>query len=392
MANAKDFIEAEIQCRQESGEPITSKILSEHIKKISNEIELQRQEAILAEEQKRNRANIIAFYDEVIEEMLTTNQNEYKPNTIKNWKLFGNYLKGFYNETPFTWEEINQALAAQFKAYMERNGYSVNSVCNGNKYFKALIRKAYDQNIHENAKAEKVFVKHQAKESEKAAEVYLTSEELSALYEMKLSGVKDRVRDAFLMGVYTCQRVSDYLNFSKSNVVETTNGIPTLKFTQRKTEKLVQIPISKRLQALLTKYNNESPIISNGSNPESNDVLVNRYIKIILQELSAKVPSLAQDFVTILEKGERENEALGKVTFRRDKYGNVIKHKYELVTSHTARDTGISLLYLKGFNETQIMAMSGHTNLTMSRAYNKMSAEDKAEAIAEKMSKVNPYE
>ena len=76
MANAKDFIEAEIQRRQESGEPITSKILSEHIKKISNEIELQRQEAILAEEQKRNRANIISFYDEVIEEMLTTNQNE----------------------------------------------------------------------------------------------------------------------------------------------------------------------------------------------------------------------------------------------------------------------------------------------------------------------------
>ena len=51
-------------------------------------------------------------------------------------------------------------------------------------------------------------------EKDKAAEIYLTSDELQALYEMPLTGLQEQVRDVFLVGCYTCQRVSDYNNIS----------------------------------------------------------------------------------------------------------------------------------------------------------------------------------
>lgn len=52
---------------------------------------------------------------------------------------------------------------------------------------------------------------------DKAVENYLTEEELQALYEMPLSGKKEHIRDVFLIGCYTCQRVSDYNNLNADN-------------------------------------------------------------------------------------------------------------------------------------------------------------------------------
>lgn len=40
-------------------------------------------------------------------------------------------------------------------------------------------------------------------------EIYLTEEELQALYEMPLEGKEETARDVFLVGCYTSQRFSD---------------------------------------------------------------------------------------------------------------------------------------------------------------------------------------
>ena len=43
------------------------------------------------------------------------------------------------------------------------------------------------------------------------------TKELQALYEMPLTGKNDHIRDVFLIGCYTCQRVSDYNNLNAEN-------------------------------------------------------------------------------------------------------------------------------------------------------------------------------
>ncbi|MDE6083092.1 MAG: hypothetical protein K2G11_01260 [Muribaculaceae bacterium] len=66
--------------------------------------------------------------------------------------------------------------------------------------------------VHDNQRAASLIVKNKIEDRDKAVEIYLTEDELQALYEMPLTGKNDHIRDVFLIGCYTCQRVSDYNN------------------------------------------------------------------------------------------------------------------------------------------------------------------------------------
>lgn len=75
------------------------------------------------------------------------------------------------------------------------------------------------------------------------------------------------------------------------------------------------------------------------------DVILSRYIKDILKRLSETVPSLPNTEETKLTMRERNMEERGDVEFMRNEDGEVIKYRYDLVTSHTARRSGITNQY-----------------------------------------------
>ena len=199
------------------------------------------------------------------------------------------------------------------------------------------------------------------------------------LYEMPLEGLKDKVRDVFLVGCYTCQRFSDYARLEKENFTTTAKGTKVVRIVQEKTGNDVVIPIlNDNLLHIAEKYGYDIPKV--------NDVILNRYIKQILKELSSTVPSLARKERTLLTMKEREKEKQGLVSFERDNKGNVIKPRYELVSSHTARRSGITNLYLSGnFDTYQMMSISGHRDEKTFYEYIKLSSDEVADSIAKKM-------
>ena len=134
------------------------------------------------------------------------------------------------------------------------------------------------------------------------------------LYEMPLEGLKDKVRDVFLVGCYTCQRFSDYARLEKENFTKTAKGTKVVRIVQEKTGNDVVIPIlNDNLLHIAEKYGYDIPKV--------NDVILNRYIKQILKELSSTVPSLARKERTLLTMKEREKEKQGLVSFERDNKG-----------------------------------------------------------------------
>ena len=199
------------------------------------------------------------------------------------------------------------------------------------------------------------------------------------LYEMPLEGLKDKVRDVFLVGCYTCQRFSDYARLEKENFTKTAKGTKVVRIVQEKTGNDVVIPIlNDNLLHIAEKYGYDIPKV--------NDVILNRYIKQILKELSSTVPSLARKERTLLTMKEREKEKQGLVSFERDNKENVIKPRYELVSSHTARRSGITNLYLSGnFDTYQMMSISGHRDEKTFYEYIKLSSDEVADSIAKKM-------
>ena len=354
--------------------------------RIQEEEERQEQERlrlIKEQEEEARKADVILFLENFLEGIkngrIKNGAENYTLNTCKVWSNFLGILKRFIQISPFTWKDINKALADRFVSFMEKNGYMITSI---NKYiicFKAMIQNAMDQELHNNLIALRAFSKKKIQETDKAKEIYLTKTELQALYEMPLEGLKDKVRDVFLVGCYTCQRFSDYARLEKENFTKTAKGTKVVRIVQEKTGNDVVIPIlNDNLLHIAEKYGYDIPKV--------NDVILNRYIKQILKELSSTVPSLARKERTLLTMKEREKEKQGLVSFERDNKGNVIKPRYELVSSHTARRSGITNLYLSGnFDTYQMMSISGHRDEKTFYEYIKLSSDEVADSIAKKM-------
>ena len=353
--------------------------------RIQEEEERQEQERlrqIKEQEEEARKADVILFLENFLEGIkngrIKNGAENYTLNTCKVWSNFLGILKRFIQISPFTWKDINKALADRFVSFMEKNGYMVTSI---NKYiicFKAMIQNAMDQELHNNLIALRAFSKKKIQETDKAKEIYLTKAELQALYEMPLEGLKDKVRDVFLVGCYTCQRFSDYARLEKENFTKTAKGTKVVRIVQEKTGNDVVIPIlNDNLLHIAEKYGYDIPKV--------NDVILNRYIKQILKELSSTVPSLARKERTLLTMKEREKEKQGLVSFERDNKGYVIKPRYELVSSHTARRSGITNLYLSGnFDTYQMMSISGHRDEKTFYEYIKLSSDEVADSIAQK--------
>lgn len=360
----------EIQRAQEEAEK-KARLEEEHTRK---EQERLIQEGIEAE--KAKIWNYLSRFCADIKSGKRLNGNDrYSTGTVKSWHSFMRLYDDFDKKHQYTWEMVNREFTARFLAYMEKHNYMITAQ---NKYlvtFRALVGYAYTDGVHNNNRATQCFSKKKIDEKDKAAEIYLTSAELQALYEMPLTGLQEQVRDIFLVGCYTCQRVSDYNNISPDSFTTTAKGTPIIRLTQQKTHTEVKIPImNPNLQAICEKYGYNLPSVV--------DVILNRYIKEILKELSETVPSLAVKVRTKLTMKQRKQEDDGRITVERNSKGEVMMPRYNCVTTHTARRSGITNMYLTHkYTILQMMHVSGHKTQKTFMDYIKLSSDEIADEI-----------
>ena len=325
------------------------------------------------------RANIWIFLDRFVNDIKAgkrlNGNDRYTPGSCKAWSSFRKLYNGFDPRHKLTWDDVDRELVTKFLAHLAKLDYMGSSI---NKYlvsFRAMVGYAYADGLHNNDRAMACFSKRKVEESDKAVEIYLTEAELQALADMELTGLKDQVRDIFLIGCYTCQRVSDYNNIQPEDFTTTAKGTPIIRLIQQKTRNEVKIPImNPNLKAICEKYNYNIPSVI--------DVLINRYIKEILEDLSATVPSLAVKVPTKLTMKQKNNEASGKLIVERNTKGEVVMPRYNCVTTHTARRSGITNMYLSHkYTIVQMMHVSGHKTQKTFMDYIKLSSDEIADEI-----------
>ena len=351
------------------------------------EEERLREEERIKEEQARlikegidaERAKIWNFLDRFCEEIKSgarlNGHSRYAPGTVKAWFSFRKLYDQFDKKHRYTWNMVDRAFVTKFLAFMEKNDYMVSAQ---NKYLvdlRAIVNYAYLDGIHDNDRAMQYFAKKKIEEGDKAIEIYLTETELQALYEMPLTGKQDEVRDIFLVGCYTCQRVSDYNDIDKDCFTTTAKGTPVIRLVQKKTRNEVKIPImNPNLRAICEKYAYNLPSVV--------DVILNRYIKDILKRLSETVPSLGKMVTTKLTMKQKKLEEDGKLVVERNDKGEVIMPRYNCVTTHTARRSGITNMYLTHkYTIVQMMHVSGHKTQKTFMDYIKLSSDEIADEI-----------
>lgn len=334
--------------------------------------------------------DMLEYLDYVIKGMsdgsVRNKGEKYNPNTIKAWSSFRKMFVEFYNalseteERP-TWANLSERTYIEFVSYLEECEYMRSTI---NKYiitFKALINMAADAGLHTNLTPLKKFHKIKVNDEEQAARIYLTDAEIEALYQMPLEegSLSCHVRDVFLCGVYTGQRISDYNNLCADNFRKSeSKGYDVVSLTQKKVGNKVVVPVlNSNLLSIVEKYEYNPPRV--------HDVILNREIKSILKELSKTVPSLTEKIPTVLTLKEKDAEQKGRATFERDSNGRVVKARYDLAKSHTARRSCVTNLYLSNkYSVAEIMSISGHKTEKAFREYIRCSADTIAEGIIEK--------
>jgi len=362
---------------------------------------------------------IWAYYDYFLTGIsngtITKGKNEkYKQSSVKVWRDFGKHMKN-YTPQNMTFEEITKRFADGFSNYLESFGFMGKTV---NKYvmcFRKLCNAAAEDEKNKSASSLKVWKERSINDADKRTEIALNDDEVNALYDMKLTGTREGVRDVWCLGFFCGQRLSDYSKLSRENFQITENGVNVIAIRQQKTGIDTLVPIlDDRVFELCEKYN--------FTFPKYDDRVFDKQIKNVVHELSQTIPSLRIQVTTALTVPERRKEMRylslkkrvedgeiltgyekksymemkryadehfsGDMLYKRDFAGRAIKERWELVGSHTSRRSAITSLYNTGlFDAKEIMSISGHRTLTNYENYIRRGAQEQAERIADKMAK-----
>lgn len=312
-----------------------------------------------------------------------TKESLRKKETKKTYTTTINKLIAFENKynVKLRFIDINVDFYNQFINWMltntYRNGdqdihYTKNYIGSLIKDIKSFMGQAKEQKLHN-------FSFYQDKEfkteREETDSIYLSKEELEKIYLLEFTEeflIKNKFdsrpqnlkrainslneeRDRFLIGCFTALRHSDYSRLENANFRDELLAIWTVK-----KDKKVFVPMHHLLREILKRRKNTLPGPVSGQ--KHND-----QIKVI-----GKLAGIHEEILlTKTRGGKREN---------------IIGPKYTFITSHTARRSGATNMYLAGIDVKFIQDLLGHSKVEQTLNYIKVSAEDNAKRL-----KDHPY-
>ena len=387
--------------------------------------DLVREEQQRKHEEERNRLCVVAHYYTDFMTRISSGElrqgrdnSKYRETSLSVWKTFGKHLRGYLEykrRMDITFDDINKSFADGFTNYLESKGLMLGTINQQVNCFRRLCSAAAEDEKNKNLISLKVWHSHEEKDADKRAEIVLSESEVDELYQMKLDGLREQVRDMWCLGYFCGQRVSDYSRLTRDNFTQTRGGLDVIVLQQQKTGKELIIPIlDDRVFEICEKYDYNFPALTRDTQ--------NRFIKIVAKELSESVPSLKEWSRTLLalrernkeesyismkkrlEAGEKlhgeeskryrrmaqyaEEHESGDMLYKRDNSGAVIRQRWELITCHTSRRSQVTNMYDSGiFDVKDIMSVSGHTTIRNFERYLKRDAVSQAESLAEKARK-----
>ncbi len=194
----------------------------------------------------------------------------------------------------------------------------------------------------------------------KPLDPYLTNAEIQRIFSLEIKDDRlDKIRDLFIIGLWTGLRISDFKEKSRLKI----EGDDILIGRTKKTLAPVKIPIHPQVKTILNKRNGQLPSFS--LSPEALENLFNKEIKQI-----AYLAGITQKTI-----GDKRD----KVTNR-----NVrgIYPKFELVSSHICRRSFVTNHYGKLPNRA-IMAITTHSSEKQLMDYVKISQDEYVEMVRE---------
>lgn len=264
-------------------------------------------------------------------------------------RLYPNVVSKLMGEKE-DWEQIDSAYYFRLCRRMDEYGCSINYKGAIIAKLKLVMNEGYKQKFHKNEE-----FRYFRRMSEVPETIALSQEELDALWAYTgFTQMESKARDLFIIGVYSVARWEDYSRLTMDNI---SGGL--LNYCQKKTGRRVILPASPRLVSCLDRNGGHAPELSQ---QKFNDAIKRCCRKIGMTE---------------------------KVYISQSKGANRVQkvmERCDLCSSHTARRTGCSRLYLSGVPIKRIMECSGHSTEQNFLRYVRITKEENALIMAD-----NPF-
>jgi site-specific recombinase XerD len=280
-----------------------------------------------------------------INKFIEVRKYEYKPGTVRKYEILKTLILHFEEKykVEMSTDNIDYSLVEKFRQYVlydreNRNDTAYRMIAALKCVVRWLIKNGY--NIDPGALKVSQPVKN------KYDIVTLSEDEIKQIEFADLSIEQQRVRDCFLFQIYTGQRFSDMQQLSPDQI----KG-HIWEFRSVKTGKLMYVPFvgwSAEAKRIAEKYNYRFP--------QYTSQYFNRALKLICR--NAKI-----------------NTVVRLTRYRGSQEIIIEKPKYQLISSHTARRTAVSLLLAKGVPPTIVMKLTGHTDIKTMMKYERTTTE-----------------
>lgn len=290
------------------------------------------------------------LFEDFIELTVSKKSRRCSDSFSSQYQTILNHIRGFQEEydcTLYT-NSINEEFMDDFILYLENKNLKINTIKGIIEKVKGMCRKAAIYGYKVDPSYDEVNVRE-----EESFSIFLSMNDITRIYYYQgLTRFQEIIRDLFIVGCLTALRYSDYStltldNFQGDYIVKTT----------KKTKQKVIIPMHDYVREIIKKYDGN---IDFGFCIQ----YFNKYVKLIAKKIGFN----------------------DKVTFSYTKGGQLLtetKEKWELVSSHTARRSAATNMYLTGRLKTfEIMRLTGHTTEKNFFRYIKVTSNDTAKSIS----------
>ena len=269
-----------------------------------------------------------------------TTKNKTTKGTLETYKQTFNLFKEFHALTGISldFDNIDLEFYTKFVQFLEgTKNFKTNTVAKHITRLKTFLNEATELGYNTNTKYKGKYFTAQ---KETANNIFLDENELKIISEFDFSSKPylERTRDVFVLGCYTGLRFSDYRNVPNADK-QTISGTEYYSIIAQKTQKMVVVPILPEAKKIIDKYTDEGMLLL--PKPISNQKF-NEYLK----EIGKEIKELHSSFKLVRTVG-------GKKT-------TTEKKKWELLTTHTARRSFATNMYLRKIPVPNIMAITGH--------------------------------
>lgn len=303
---------------------------------------------------------------EFFEHFLEKKKASKKRTTLKEYNTIVNDLKEYevYYKEKLTFDKIDEDFFNQFLDFLyEEKGNVRATVAKKISTLKTMLRTASririgDSNQKLNTNMD--FLDFVVKDIPKK-KVTLTEDELLKLYHFDLSENKrlERIRDKFCFVCLTGMRFSDLNELKMEWITQSSNKEKAhfLEYKDQKTNTDISIPLATLALRIIDKYQTDKA----SHNPNREGTLI--FSKITPQKYNEYLKELGQLV------GLDQAVSIKKYYSNIEEPKEIIYKKYELLSSHAARRTYISISMMRGAEPIAVQEIVGHKKLQTTMKY-----------------------